>query len=91
MAPNKIVNHAEAVNLARRYSAQNENDLVMEDYSTDSPPMRNKKMSHDECQELSKHLVHLNALPTTCAKYQDVVSSLKRRDTDTAHPTQWMS
>ena len=29
MAPNKIVNHAEAVNLARRYSVQNENDLVM--------------------------------------------------------------
>ena len=29
MAPNKIINHAEAVNLARRYSVQNENDLVM--------------------------------------------------------------
>lgn len=50
-----------------------------------------KKLDHDRCQEVSAHLIHLNALPKECQKFQDVVANLKRRDSDTAHPTQWMS
>jgi hypothetical protein len=43
------------------------------------------------CEELASHLVHLKNLPAECMKYQDIASDLKRRDSDTSHPTQWMS
>jgi hypothetical protein len=58
---------------------------------TESPPLRKKAWTHDACEELSKHLAKSAALPTECQKYNDVVANLRRRDTDTTHPTQWMS
>lgn len=126
--------HANAVNLARRLTVSNENDLLQESYvgekvcpsvefylvcfvflgagshgeglrgnclylllyffvsrtDTDDDMKNSKKYSHDYCHELAQHLIHTNALPMECRKYIDVVSDLKRRDTDTSHPTQWM-
>jgi hypothetical protein len=49
-----------------------------------------KKLDHDTCQEFSRHLIHTSGLPAECKKFEDVVTSLKRHDTDTAHPTQWL-
>ncbi|CAJ1931546.1 unnamed protein product [Cylindrotheca closterium] len=87
--------HTKAVNLARRFSEQNENDLLMEDYMRPTEMLLHsepsKKLDHVMCQQLSTHLVHLNGLPKECLKFPDVVSDLKRRDSDTTHPTQWMS
>jgi hypothetical protein len=45
---------------------------------------------HAKCQELASHLGHLKSLPTPCLKYTDVANDLKRRDTDTTHPTQFL-
>lgn len=38
--------------------------------------------------ELARHLMHESALPVQCQKYSDVVVDLRRRDSDTTHPTQ---
>ena len=48
-------------------------------------------MDHNYCQELARHLLHPAGLPKECRKFNDVVTDLKRRDSDTAHPTQWLS
>ena len=119
--------HSKAVNLARRFSVQNEPDMMrawyllflcffalflvlqssshtktyrrhlshtlteesfVEDDSFDDSP---KKYTREFCTELSKHLVSEKALPMECYKFRDVVRDLKRRDTDTTHPTSWMS
>jgi hypothetical protein len=53
-------------------------------------PMK-KQMSHDDCAELSRHLLNPTALPAECKKFQDVMNFLKRRDSDTTHPTQYLS
>jgi hypothetical protein len=89
MNQDKIAIHERAINLARRFTEQNENDLVMEDYS--DMEATKKIMSHDECAQLSSHLQHLSALPAECKRFQDVVTSLQRRDSDTTHPTQYLS
>lgn len=47
--------------------------------------------NHDFCKELASHMIHLKSLPTECIKFTDVSSDLKRRDTDTTHPTQILS
>ena len=85
MKQDKIAVHERSFNLARRYTEQNENDLVMENYMK-AP----KKMTHDECAQLSAHLIHVTALPADCKRFQDVVTNLQRRDSDTTHPTQYL-
>jgi hypothetical protein len=50
-----------------------------------------KQMTHDDCAEISRHLLHPVALPVECKKFEDVMSFLKRRDSDTTHPTQYLS
>mmetsp|Transcript_14883 Transcript_14883/g.19541 ORF Transcript_14883/g.19541 Transcript_14883/m.19541 type:complete len:93 (+) Transcript_14883:136-414(+) len=81
--------HAKAVNLARRLTAQNEADLLQEPFYDEDAD--NKKFTHDTCQQMSQHLIHLKSLPHECLQYSDVVVDLKRRDTDTTHPTQFLS
>lgn len=46
---------------------------------------------HDYCNDLAQHLIHTKSLPVECLKYSDVLSDLKRRDSDTTHPTQILS
>jgi hypothetical protein len=46
---------------------------------------------HDKCSEMARHMMHLSSLPAECMKYKDITSDLKRRDTDTTHPTQVLS
>jgi len=48
------------------------------------------KYSKKECQNMATHLIHPSGLPDACKKYTDVVQYLKRHDTDTAHPTQYL-
>jgi hypothetical protein len=57
-----------------------------EDISESSTP----EYDHAKCQELASHLGHLKSLPAPCLKYKDVTTDLKRRDTDTTHPTQFL-
>ena len=43
------------------------------------------------CSELAQHLASSKSLPSECMKFKDLYSDLKRRDTDTTHPTQILS
>ncbi len=53
-----------------------------------TPP---KVFDHVYCEELSHHLLHAKSLPEQCKKFIDVVTYLKRHDTDTTHGTQILS
>ncbi|GAX12092.1 hypothetical protein FisN_15Lh216 [Fistulifera solaris] len=82
--------HERAINLARRGSVQNENDLMQEDMFDSTMDMKHV-YNHDYCKELACHMIHLKSLPMECMKFTDVSSDLRRRDTDTTHPTQILS
>ncbi|KAL7566245.1 hypothetical protein ACA910_011308 [Epithemia clementina (nom. ined.)] len=81
--------HAESVNLARRLSAQNESDLLMESLYDDEVKQRN--YTRIECASIASHLVHLKQLPMQCMKYKDVANDLRRRDSDTTHGSEVLS
>ena len=49
-----------------------------------------RTFDRDYCQELSAHMMHYSSLPAQCKIYTDIASDLKRRDSDTTHPTQFM-
>ena len=61
---------ADSVNLARRLSAKNENDLVQENM------MDSSKHNYKECMALSRKLSDLNQLPKECHVFNDVVSNV---------------
>jgi hypothetical protein len=44
---------------------------------------------HSTCQQLASRLSHYRSLPAECKSYPDVVTELKRRDSDNTHPTQY--
>jgi hypothetical protein len=48
-------------------------------------------LDRNYCQELASHMVHLKSLPEGCKQYTDIAADLKRRDSDTTHPTQYLS
>mmetsp|Transcript_9992 Transcript_9992/g.13381 ORF Transcript_9992/g.13381 Transcript_9992/m.13381 type:complete len:91 (-) Transcript_9992:305-577(-) len=88
----KLTLHEKSINLARRLSTQTENDLLQENfYDTELEEENRKKYTRDFCAELASHLIHEKSLPKECRKFNDVVTNLRRRDSDTSHPTQWMS
>jgi len=60
-------------------------------YDTELEEENRKKYTRDFCAELASHLIHEKSLPKECRKFNDVVTNLRRRDSDTSHPTQWMS
>eukprot|EP00977_Amphora_coffeiformis_P022369 scaffold10856_cov229-Amphora_coffeaeformis.AAC.20 len=104
MEKGKLTLHPQAVNIARRYTEMNENDLVMvrnsilnERFSwativsEDSNNVFKKNYTKQECMELARHMMHESSLPSQCQKYSDVVVDLRRRDSDTTHPTQYLS
>lgn len=82
----QLVQFDKAINLARRYTEQNENDLMQESLYDDEPhedPLfRNRTYSEQFCKELSMHLLNTKNLPPQCQKYRNVVKDLKRRETD---------
>jgi hypothetical protein len=51
-----------------------------------------KVMDRTYCENIAKNMMHAKDLPVECqTKYSDIVHELKRRDTDTTHPTQFLS
>jgi hypothetical protein len=50
-----------------------------------------KTYTKTECEALSSHLIHLKSLPQQCMQYTDIATELRRRDSDTTHPTQILS
>mmetsp|Transcript_8639 Transcript_8639/g.12231 ORF Transcript_8639/g.12231 Transcript_8639/m.12231 type:complete len:116 (+) Transcript_8639:54-401(+) len=64
---------AESVNLARRLSVRNENDLVQEDF------LGNEKFSQKYCANVAAKLSSVADLPKACTQYKDVVNTLQRR------------
>ena len=74
--------------IRRRHPSSRVEESYVEDDSFDISP---QKYTREFCTELSKHLMNEKALPLECYKFRDVVRDLKRRDTDTTHPTSWMT
>mmetsp|Transcript_10051 Transcript_10051/g.27544 ORF Transcript_10051/g.27544 Transcript_10051/m.27544 type:complete len:91 (+) Transcript_10051:3-275(+) len=89
-----MIRQEREMTLPRRYTEQNENDLLMENlyesHKDTDLHMQPKNFDHDNCQNIAKHLVHFSALPVECRKYADVVAYTKSHDSDTSHPTQWL-
>jgi len=85
--------HSKAVNLARRYTVQNENDLLQEDYADDvSDSAKQKKVyDHAFCNELASHMDNVKNLPPQCKQYDDIVKDLQKRERDNVEPTQFLS
>jgi hypothetical protein len=51
-----------------------------------------KVMDRIYCENIASKMMHAKDLPVECQiKYSDIVHELKRRDTDTTHPTQFLS
>jgi len=89
-ADNSVMIHAQAINLARRLSVQNENDLMQEDMF-DNTLDSHVKYDREHCAQLASHLTHLKYLPKECRKFQDITMDLKRRDSDTTHGSEVLS
>ena len=52
----------------------------------------NVVMDRTFCENVASHMMHAKDLPVECqSKYSDIVQEMKRRDTDTTHPTQFLS
>lgn len=81
--------HANCVNLARRWSVQNEPDLVMENFYEDE--VKPREFTRQECASIASHLIHYKQLPMQCVKFNDVATDLKRRDSDTTHGSEFLS
>mmetsp|Transcript_23498 Transcript_23498/g.65369 ORF Transcript_23498/g.65369 Transcript_23498/m.65369 type:complete len:91 (+) Transcript_23498:75-347(+) len=85
------LDHAKSVNLARRWSIQNEPDMVMEDLYDDEMAIKKKAYSRQECATLATHLERFSQLPSQCVKFKEIASDLRRRDSDTTHGSQVLS
>jgi hypothetical protein len=60
--------------------------------STDEDSLKSRgKYDYLTCQELAAHLVNAKQLPPQCSQYRDVVTNLRRRETDTTHGTEVLS
>ena len=57
----------------------------------DAPSTPKKRLDRNGCVELSQHLMRPDGLPAECKQFQDIVTSLKRRDSDTTHGSQVLS
>ncbi|GFH54226.1 hypothetical protein CTEN210_10701 [Chaetoceros tenuissimus] len=70
---------ADSVNLARRLSSKNENDLMQEN-------MMDKKKDYKQCKILANKISNVKDLPNECFEYKDIVASFQRKPTksDTA-------
>jgi len=62
---------AESVNLARRLSARNENDLLQERV-TDS------QHSHRECKLIAAKVAGIQHLPSECHQFNDVINAVPK-------------
>mmetsp|Transcript_829 Transcript_829/g.1154 ORF Transcript_829/g.1154 Transcript_829/m.1154 type:complete len:88 (+) Transcript_829:152-415(+) len=82
--------HYKAINLARRLSAKNENDLLQESYYEEADDDQ-ITYTKDMCSSIAQHLLQANSLPVECMKYEDIVKSMKSNKADMSHPTSWMS
>eukprot|EP00586_Coscinodiscus_wailesii_P006353 CAMPEP_0172489790 /NCGR_PEP_ID=MMETSP1066-20121228/20014_1 /TAXON_ID=671091 /ORGANISM="Coscinodiscus wailesii, Strain CCMP2513" /LENGTH=89 /DNA_ID=CAMNT_0013257901 /DNA_START=48 /DNA_END=317 /DNA_ORIENTATION=+ len=89
MSNTDITVHAKAVNIARRLSVQNENDLMQEPFYDTEDDF--DKYTKDVCKDIAAHIVHPKHLPSACTRFSDIIHDLEKKDKDTAHPTQWLS
>eukprot|EP00339_Tiarina_fusa_P028926 CAMPEP_0117039158 /NCGR_PEP_ID=MMETSP0472-20121206/27509_1 /TAXON_ID=693140 ORGANISM="Tiarina fusus, Strain LIS" /NCGR_SAMPLE_ID=MMETSP0472 /ASSEMBLY_ACC=CAM_ASM_000603 /LENGTH=135 /DNA_ID=CAMNT_0004749589 /DNA_START=27 /DNA_END=434 /DNA_ORIENTATION=- len=74
--------HAQAINLARRYSAKNENDLLQEDFFEDASPENSfSEVSEDYCSSFLDNS-RMNSsvhVPSECQKFANIRASLLQR------------
>mmetsp|Transcript_2377 Transcript_2377/g.2882 ORF Transcript_2377/g.2882 Transcript_2377/m.2882 type:complete len:88 (+) Transcript_2377:344-607(+) len=82
--------HYQAVNLARRLSSKNENDLLQESYY-DIDDEDKVSYTKDLCSQIAQHVLHPHNLPAECMKYTDLVQKLRSQEKDMNDPSSLMS
>jgi len=83
------LSHYKAVNLARKLTSMNENDMLgFSGYEDDGDEVNYSK---ETCEDLTKHLMHVKNIPQQCMKFRDIVHSVESNDKDRTHPTSWLS
>ncbi|KAI2504924.1 hypothetical protein MHU86_9533 [Fragilaria crotonensis] len=87
--------HSKAFNVARRLTAQNDFDIMhscveetVDDTMSTTPP---RKFDYLSCAELASHLTKTKQVPPECSKFTDIVSSIRRRETDSTNGTEILS
>lgn len=86
--------HTKAVNLARRFTAQNENDLMQEslyEEVEEKEAFKKKEYNKDICEELAHHVIQPQYLPKECNKYNEAVQYAATHEKDRTDPTQLLS
>lgn len=81
-----------SVNLARRLTSLNENDILgFSGYEDDDDTPLTKPMTQEACAEMAAHVLHARNLPVQCKDYKDIVNSITSRETDATDPTSLLS
>mmetsp|Transcript_33161 Transcript_33161/g.39718 ORF Transcript_33161/g.39718 Transcript_33161/m.39718 type:complete len:115 (+) Transcript_33161:187-531(+) len=62
---------SESVNLARRLSTSNENDMLQE-------RVTDARHSHRECKIIAAKVANIQGLPSECHQYNDVISAVPK-------------
>jgi len=65
--------------------------LILTSSTTEEAPASPRKYDHDSCQELAAHLINAKGLPAQCKQYTDVVTTIRRRETDRTDGTEILS
>lgn len=79
---------AQVLNLARRLTSSAENDLLQESLydPSEEPPVpelgKNKVYNQKNCEEIARHVVHADNLPTQCNQFPTAVQYAKAHDKD---------
>jgi hypothetical protein len=56
------------------------------------PNQTKEEMDRGHCESLAQHVLRAKDLPMDCQmKYSDLVQTIKRRETDTTHPSHLLS
>mmetsp|Transcript_29464 Transcript_29464/g.42149 ORF Transcript_29464/g.42149 Transcript_29464/m.42149 type:complete len:87 (+) Transcript_29464:189-449(+) len=81
----KIAFTSNAVNLARRFSAMNENDMTnaMFDYEAETKDV----YTYNMCAEIASRLTNSHFLPRDCQQYENLVKQVEIKRRDTTHST----
>jgi hypothetical protein len=59
--------------------------------TTEKEHLSPRKYDHESCQELASHLINAKGLPAQCLQYTDVVTMIRRRETDRTDGTEILS
>ncbi|GFH58798.1 hypothetical protein CTEN210_15274 [Chaetoceros tenuissimus] len=70
--------HYKAVNLARKLTSQNENDIL--GYSGYEDEIEKVEFTQGLCEKFAEQIIHVKHLPHECKQYKDLLDSMKENE-----------